>query len=357
MQRVVVVGCGGIGGVIAAHLTRAGVDVTPVTGNEAVAAALREHGFRVQEFDGERWQIKAARPPQAALTGAPEATFDLCVLATKATTMKEALSGVAPFLKPEAPVIFCQNGLPEERASEFLSPQRMLGCVVGFGATMREPGVYERTSRGGLQLGRPSSVGPDPAPWARLLEAAAPTRVVENFRGVRWSKLAINCATSTLGAIGGDRLGSLLRRRFIRRLVLEIWTEINAVARAAGVRMARVGGTMDISRMALSPRERAATLGSPALALKHSVILAVGMKYRRMRSSMLIALERGRTPEIDFLNGEVVRQGAERGVPTPVNARLVEAVHSLMRKEASSSISLLRSIYEEVMADRFRMAA
>ena len=38
---------------------------------------------------------------------------------------------------------------------------------------------------------------------------------------------------------------------------------------------------------------------------------AVGLRYRRMRSSMLAAIERKRTPAIDFLNGEVVIRGAE----------------------------------------------
>jgi 2-dehydropantoate 2-reductase len=44
------------------------------------------------------------------------------------------------------------------------------------------------------------------------------------------------------------------------------------------------------------------------------------------RSSMWEDLEAGRTTEIDWINGEVVRLGAEHGVPTPVNARLVELI-------------------------------
>jgi 2-dehydropantoate 2-reductase len=68
-----------------------------------------------------------------------------------------------------------------------------------------------------------------------------------------------------------------------------------------------------------------------------------------MRSSMLIAIERGRTPEIDFLNGEVVRRGAALGVPTPVNARLARAVMDICGGIERPSVRHLRLVYDEVM--------
>jgi 2-dehydropantoate 2-reductase len=352
-MRVVVVGCGAIGGTLAAHLTRAGVDVTPVCGNHEVAEALASEGFRVVEHDGARWSVPAARPPLVSLAQRPPGPpFDLCLLATKATTLRDALVDALPHLARETPVVCLQNGLPEEIAAGVVGPARVLGGVVAFGATMATPGEYLRTSRGGLQIGRPAGSTAAAARVATLLEKAGPVSMVEDLAAVRWSKLAINCATSTLGAIGGERLGALLRRRHIRRLVLELWTEVVQVAHAAGVRMAQVGGTLDIERMSLTETERQSALGSPALAFKHSILLAVGMKFRRLRSSMLVALERGRTPEIDFLNGEIVRRGQGLGVPTPVNARLCDAVAALAAGDGQPSMDKLRRIYEEtVVAD------
>ena len=37
---------------------------------------------------------------------------------------------------------------------------------------------------------------------ARILEAVGPTSVTDNLAGARWSKLAINCAISSLGTVG-----------------------------------------------------------------------------------------------------------------------------------------------------------
>ncbi len=342
-MRILVLGCGGIGGVVAACLTRAGRDVTPVTGNPHIAAALASDGYRVDDFQGGSWSVQPNNTPLVAVDAASH-KFDLCIAATQSTALEAALASAAPALTDGAPVVCLQNGLPEERAAAVVGRARVLGCVVGWGASMVEAGRYRRTSRGGLQLGRPFAESPDPAPVAELLAATAPVVLVDDLAGVRWSKLAINCATSTIGACGGDALGRLLRHRFARRLALEVFAEVAEVARAAGVKPAPVGGTMDIERIAITPAERAQRIGSPSLAWKHSILFAVGMKYRRMRSSMLYALERGRQPEIDYLNGEVVRRGAAAGVPTPVNAALVEAVRAIARGELRPSLATLRAV-------------
>ena len=85
-MKVVVVGCGGIGGVIAANLTRAGVDVTPVVGNAEVARAIDERGLRVRELDGQSWSVPAARPATTALASG-DGPFDLAFVATQNTTL------------------------------------------------------------------------------------------------------------------------------------------------------------------------------------------------------------------------------------------------------------------------------
>jgi 2-dehydropantoate 2-reductase len=60
-----------------------------------------------------------------------------------------------------------------------------------------------------------------------------------------------------------------------------------------------------------------------------------------MRSSMLAAIERHRTPAIDYLNGEVVARGKTHDIATPVNERVVDAVWKIARGEEKSSRALL----------------
>jgi 2-dehydropantoate 2-reductase len=117
------------------------------------------------------------------------------------------------------------------------------------------------------------------------------------------------------------------------------------VARVEGVQLAKVAGTLDINKLAITHAERRLRVGSPSLFLKHSVLFAIGLKFRRMRSSMAVAISRGRTPEIDFLNGEIVRRGERLGVATPVNRALVALIHDIVAGKAKPGLNTLYDVY------------
>ena len=364
--RLLVVGCGGIGGILAAHLFEQGHDVTALTTNPLVASAINEHGFRVRG-DGSPGTVRGRAVRDLAPSTVP---FDFVLLATQPPQVEEAARAALTALAPGGAMVCFQNGLCEERVARIAGAERTLGAIVAWGASMVEPGVYDRTSSGGFVLGslhapvtmgetpkppaQPATMGEPPMPsrldeLAQILEAVGPTTITDNLAGARWSKLAINCAISSLGALGGERLGVLLRHRFVRRLALELMTETVSVARGLGVRLEKVAGTLDLSFVALTDAERASA-GSPGLVAKHALLLAVGARYRRLRSSMLGAIERGRPPAVDFLNGEVVARGAALGVATPVNAAIREDVLAIARGGARPGIELLRSFYERTRA-------
>ena len=212
---------------------------------------------------------------------------------------------------------------------------------------MPEPGVYDRTAAGGFTIGTMSGeITPRLADLSVLLEPVGPVNVTQNLAGARWSKLAINCAISTLGTIFGGRLGSAMVHRFVRRLALEIMTEVVQVARAEEVRLQKLAGTIDLDWFALTEQERR-TRGSVSLAAKHALLLVVGLKYRRLRSSMLAALERGQVPPVDFLNGEIGSLARVHGLPTPVNDAVVARIHGLSRGETKPAHARLFELYRD----------
>jgi 2-dehydropantoate 2-reductase len=350
LPRVLVVGCGGIGGVLTGALNEHAVglvDVTALTTNEGIAAAVNAQGFRVRGVDGEhvvRGPIITSPPPAGSVE------YDWILLATQPPQVEDAARSVAHLLSPNGAMVCLQNGLCESRIEKLLpnGRDRVVGAVVAWGASMPEPGVYERTSAGGFTIGRMDGAeDPRLAELCTILEPVGPVNITRNLAGARWSKLAINCAISTLGTLGGARLGQLMTHRFVRRLALEIMTEVVAVARAERVKLEKVSGTIDLDWIALTPEERRSR-GSAGLVAKHSMLLAVGARYRRMRSSMLAAIERGRTPAVDFLNGEVVTHGARHGIATPVNAECQRLVHALARGEMQPGFPVLHALSEHV---------
>jgi len=348
VTRVLIVGCGGIGGVLAASLGQLSeLDQsllerpTVLVRNPDVAAVVAEAGVRLRGVGGPIDSRVEVRHQGADLDG----RFDLVLLATQPPEVEAAARSVAPYLHDDGAVVCLQNGLCEERVATHLPPHQVLGAVVSWGSTAREPGLIERTSSGGFSIGRLDGDVNDARlrVLETLLSAIGPVKITRNLRGARWSKLAINAAISTLGTIGGDRLGALMRHRFVRRLALEIMTETVAVAQAEQVRLEKVSGTLDLPWLALTAAERG-SVASPSLMAKHAILLAVGSRYRKLRSSMLHAIERGREPAVDFLNGEVVDRGAAHGIPTPVNTAGRELVHRIARGEDSSSLPTLRGL-------------
>ena len=341
--RVLVVGCGGIGGIVSATLSRhagPGVDLVALTTNPTIAAAITEHGFRVRGADGR----STVRGRAVTELPAGEAPFDWVLLATQPPQVEEAARRALPHLAPSGAMVCFQNGLCEARIGRIAGPERVIGAVVAWGASMPEPGVYERTSNGGFTIGHFDGIDHPGLPeLAMVLEPIGPVNVTRNLAGARWSKLAINCAISTLGTLAGTRLGPLMTQRYVRRLALEIMSEVVEVARAEKVRLEKVSGTIDLDWIALSEADRAAA-ASVSLTAKHALLLAVGLRYRRMRSSMLAAIERGRPPAVDFLNGEVTEHARRHGIPTPVNSEAQAMVHALARGETKPSMELVRRL-------------
>lgn len=335
--RILVMGAGAIGGTVAATLTEVGSAVTAVSTNPGIRAAVDRAGFRVVD-EGEERTVRGWVSP------APEGKYDLCVLATQPPNVEDAARTALPHLADDAEVVVLQNGLCEDRVAAIVGEARVIGGIVAWGASMPEPGRYDRTAAGGFQIGRLSGkLDDDLRRVAELLEAIGPVTLTQNLRGARWSKLALNCAVSALGTIAGERLGPLVRQRRYRRLALEVMTEAVDVARAEAVELEKVAGTLDLPWIALTDADRASR-GSASLTAKHALILAVGLRYRRLRSSMLAAIERGRTPAVDFLNGEIVTRGKRHGVATPVNERIVDAVWAIAKGRLKSSRETLDNV-------------
>jgi 2-dehydropantoate 2-reductase len=332
--KILVIGAGGIGGITAATLAAAGHRVTAISTNAEIRTAIARRGFTVQRKG-------QAVTTQGKIAATPSEISDLIIVATQPPSVEEAATIAKPFLASDGSMVVLQNGLCEERVAAIVGPSRVIGGIVAWGASMTSPGVYEQTATGGFALGRlDGSTDQRLTDIASVLQSIGPVKITANLRGARWSKLALNAAISSLGTVAGQRLGTVVRVRQFRRLALEIMTEVVEVARASGVRLEKVAGTMDLDWIALTAKEKQGS-ASVAMVAKHAMLLAVGMKYRRMRSSMLAAIERGRVPAIDFLNGEVSAHGRRVGVATPVNDRIVDTVWAIARKQRTSSMALL----------------
>jgi len=337
--RVLIVGMGGIGGVVGCRLLEAGVDLTIATTNAAVRRAWSGGGL---SLDGRA--LSAALPDSRVVESARgQAPFDFVFIAVQPPQIEEVAQSLESALVGNARIVCLSNGLCEERIARVLGAGRVVGAVVAWGARMPTPGSYLQTSKGGFRVGSLSGAE-DPALIGirSLLEHVGEVVFTDNLRGARFSKLALNCAVSTLGTIGSRTLGKLLLRMDARDLALSILREAIAVAEADGLRLEPVT-QLDL-RWLGQPR-------SPfGAAAQHALLLGVGLRYRRLRSSMLAAMERGRSPAVDFLNGEIVDRGARLGVRTPVNRAAQEIVWEIAQGRLDAGSDALRALVDRSRA-------
>ena len=137
------------------------------------------------------------------------------------------------------------------------------------------------------------------------------TRISRDIKGLLWSKLIINVGINALTAITRLNNGRLVEFEGTRKVLRDAVTE--------AVRIAK--------------RKRIKLIYDDPLAKVEAVCEATSGNI----SSMLQDVLRKKRTEIDFINGVIVRQAQELGIPTPVNSALVALVKTI---EATYNLSL-----------------
>jgi 2-dehydropantoate 2-reductase len=316
--RILVVGAGAVGCITAAVLASKEYDITLLTKYTDLAKKISEEGLQCFGHCGEiRIKVKSF-----AAAGDLTGLFDLVFLAIKGNDMAEAARQVLPFIKSDSRIVSMQNGICEEELAKVVGKERTVGCVVGWGATLHNPGVSEMTSTGEFVLGNwGRERDPDLEVISDILSHILPVEISANIVSDLYSKLIINSCISTLGAVSGQYLGTMLSQHKVRNLFITIIRESMQVAGAMNLVVKPYAGKLDYYRFLQS--------GLLSSLRRHLTILVIGYKYRKLKSSSLQSLERGRKTEIDNFNGYIAAKGSELGIATPLNFALVSMVKEI----------------------------
>lgn len=295
-MKTAVMGAGAVGCYYGGMLARAGHDVTLVTRPQHVDAVRRD-GLRLQTrtFD-ERVPLHASTEASGVRNA------QLVLFCVKSTDTESAGAAMAPHLPSDAIVLSLQNGVDNaERLSRVIG-RAVVPAVVYVATEMAGAGHVLHHGRGDLVIG--------PALRSEALvetfaAAGVPVQVSDNVIGALWAKLIVNCAYNAMSAISQLPYGRLVQGAGVPDVMLDVVQECLAVASAWRI---------DV------PGDMADAVPSIALAMPGQL------------SSTAQDLARAKPSEIDHLNGYVVRQGAARGVATPVNRCLLALVKLLETK-------------------------
>lgn len=331
-MRMVVIGAGAIGGITAALLRKGGLDVTLVCKHQEIATLASGRGLHITGVKGDKTVPIHAVAAIEELQG----VFQLALIATKAYDMPASVRTLLPYLSPDALVVSMQNGICTDALADVVGAERTVGCVIGWGATMHAPGELEMTSTGEFIIGRMQGDQQALEPLRQALSHVVDTTISGNIYAELYSKLIVNSCITSLGAICGLRLGEMMKRKQARLIFLTVIDEAMAVARAIPLTVPPFGGKLDYARLMRGS-------GVMDRLRRHIMIRIVGLKYRRLKSSSLQSLERGRPTEIDYFNGYIADKGDKLGVLCPVNRRLTQMIKEIEKGK--------RSIKEENLFD------
>ena len=140
-MRTAIYGAGSLGTILGAFISKGGVAVELINRNKAHIEALRTKGAQVTGTMEFNQPVMAYTPEE--MTG----EYDIIFLMTKQQHNAEVAQRLKGFLSENGVLVTFQNGLPEMKLAEILGEERVLGCTVAWGATMKEPGVCELTSQ------------------------------------------------------------------------------------------------------------------------------------------------------------------------------------------------------------------
>ena len=296
-MQIIVLGAGAIGSLYGAKLA-ARNDVTLVARAEH-ADAINAHGLQIEGLEEQRVPLRATTRLEQI---DPDA---LILLTTKVPDTAAALAPIAKMVRDDTTILSLQNGLGVERivCSAVADRGVVLRGITRFGAIFDRPGTIRYMVRGATLIEEHERS----ARIAETLNAAGlACRVSQNIAADVWRKVIYNCVVNPITTLIGSKVGSIAEPRLDpwKRIVID---ECIAVAAAEGVAFEK-----DLLR-----EINAVFAGSPNTV------------------SMLQDLRRGRTTEIDHLNGAVAALGEQHGIACGANAGLTSLIKALERGRAS----------------------
>ncbi|MBO2458266.1 ketopantoate reductase family protein [Actinomadura violacea] len=289
-----VLGPGGVGGLLAALLSRAGHRVICVAG-ETTAATLARTGISVHsaQFGDFTAQVEA-------VTELTE-PVDLCLITCKQTALEAALRRVPPAAVDNGVIVPLLNGVehPDLLCRRY-RPELVAPAVIRVESTRTAPGVIEHGSPfTDIDLAGDAVSSQRLEATAAMLNAAGVhTNVQSDQTASLWRKMSFLAPMALLTTRHGLSIGELRSAR--RQELLELVEETTAISRiyAAGINADAVMRVYDDF-----PPES--------------------------RSSMQRDVEAGRPLELDAIGGALLRAADRHAVEAPIISRLVTELTAL----------------------------
>lgn len=291
-MKIAIMGAGGVGSGLGAHLARAGADVTLI-GRGAHLAAIQSGGLDVTTPSA-RFQVTDVRATDDPAGAGP---FDIAFVTVKLYDLEDAVGRLAPALAPDGFVVPLQNGVSAARDAEtIVGAGRVVPGTTFISSFVTAPGtVAQKSPDVPIVFGEADGrLSPRVEALAALgTDAGLAFKAVDDIQAQLWRKFVVLSAFAAIGCLARQTIGEILADDALRSLFRRAMTETVAVGRAEGVELPE--GIVD------------------------RLTEAAGGYAPEARGSMQEDLAAGRRLEVNWISGEVARLGNRHGIDTPVH--------------------------------------
>ncbi|HYC47028.1 MAG TPA: 2-dehydropantoate 2-reductase [Burkholderiales bacterium] len=290
-MKICVVGAGGVGGLLAAMLRRAAVDVSVLV-TERHLEPIRRNGLTVIGPNG-RFAVEL----QAEIDSRAIGACDVVIVTPKMWAVETLAPTLRPLLKANTAVIPLQNGIDAPATlANALGWDHVVYGSASLNAAIEEPGVIrQRNPNSTITVAEAHGVES-----ARLLEtkkvfgtADIAFEVATDGPALLWDKFVVLVSNSSLCALLRSPMHVVQAHDECWALYTAVFNEVVAVGRAVGISL---------------PAEKV----EARLARARSAMPMI-------MPSMAVDLIAGNRLEYPWLGGRIRQLGREHGVATPAN--------------------------------------
>ena len=312
-MKIAMIGSGAAGSVFAAYLRRGGADMYLVDKYKAHMDKIAAEGLTFR-CKGEECVLTGFHTTDSALN-LPE--MDIVILMVKATQTDGVMPEVMHCVGARTVVVSLQNGIGnDEILMKYVPRGRIMYGAGVIGTELAGPGVCVSKPEDGVQMFfGAAEKSPETDAAGRYLEAAfeaggCHASFEEDVRVLLWKKAVTNSGYNAVCAVTRLRLHFVMDNDWGMKLLMNVWREGCAVAKALGVGDIWPLIEADIENLRAN----------------------LGDYYPSMAQDSVL---NRRQTEVEVLNGAIAMYGERLGVPTPYNSVLADIVRCVQANYAN----------------------
>ena len=305
-MKIAVVGTGGVGGYFGGLLAHAGHEVTFLARGEHLQA-IRQRGLQVKSTTHGEFTISPAKAEEDPARVGPA---DYVVVAVKTYHLETIAPMLRPMVGPQSAVIPLSNGVTaHEVLRAHLPKASVVGGLCAVFSQIEAPGVIRmggnvKTVVVGELEGPPSErLDRIVAAWKGQGVEASQS---DDILAALWTKFLFIASTGGITSLARVPVSGVRSQPPTRDLLIEAFREVEAVARAKGIRLAT-----DVVDKTLK--------------------MVDGLDPQ-VTTSMQRDVAAGKPFELEAFSGAILRAGREAGAATPVHAAMYALLLPALRQ-------------------------